>query len=115
MNNAHNLIIIEKYDEFINYIYPILQNIQRKHGIVKERIIQIIFIQVELFYKAIKSQQKSRLYEADSNLASIRYYLRFLADKRRKLLSLRQHQIANIKIAEVGKILNSWINKNKGK
>ena len=36
----------KKYDEFINYIYPILQNIQRKHGIVKERIIQIIFYKI---------------------------------------------------------------------
>jgi hypothetical protein len=112
MNNANDLIIIEKYEEFVNYIYPVLQNIQRKHGVVKERILLIIFEQVELFYKALKSNQKSRLYEADSNLASIRFYLRFLADKNRKLISQKQHRVASIKIAEVGKILNSWI---KGK
>ena len=112
MNNANDLIIIEKYEEFVNYIYPVLQNIQRKHGVVKERILLIIFEQVELFYKALKSNQKSRLYEADSNLASIRFYLRFLADKNRKLISQKQHRVTSIKIAEVGKILNSWI---KGK
>jgi hypothetical protein len=112
INNPNNLIIIEKYNEFVNYIYPVLQNIQRKHGIIKERILLLIFEQVELFYKALKSNQKSRLYEADANLASIRYYLRFLADRNRKLISQKQHHVASIKIAEVGKILNSWI---KGK
>jgi ABC-type uncharacterized transport system auxiliary subunit len=109
--NDSNLIIIEKYDDFVNYVYPVLQNIQRKHGIVKEKIIQCIFEQIELFYKAIKSNQKARLYEADANLAIIRYYLRFLADKNRKLISQRQHQVASVKIAEVGKILHSWIGK----
>lgn len=106
------LIIIEKYDEFVNYIYPVLQNIQRNNGIVKEKIIQLVFEQVELFYKALKSNQKSRLYDADANLASLRYYLRFLADRNRKLITQKQHQVASIKLGEVGKILNSWI---KGK
>ncbi|DAB41115.1 MAG TPA: hypothetical protein CFH81_02115 [Sulfurovum sp. UBA12169] len=110
--NEEQLIIIEKYDEFVNYIYPVLQNIQRKHGVVKERVINLIFEQVEMFYKALKSNQKSRLYEADANLASLRYYLRFLADKNRKLITQKQHQVASIRLAEVGKILHSWM---KGK
>jgi len=111
-SGANGLIVIEKYEEFVNYIYPVLQNIQRKHGVVKERVLLIIFEQVELFYKALKSSQKSRLYEADSNLASIRFYLRFLSDGNRKLITQKQHQVASIKLGEVGKIVNSWI---KGK
>lgn len=110
-DSAQNLIIIEKYESFLNYIYPHLQHIPRKHGILKERIILIVFEQTELFYKAIKSNQKSKLYEADANLASIRYYLRFLADEKRKLISQKQHNTAGVKLAEVGKILNSWIKK----
>jgi len=113
VKGANGLVIIEKYDEFVNYIYPVLQNIQRKHGVVKERVLLLIFEQVELFYKALKSKQISRLYECDSNLASIRYYLRFLADPRRKLISQKQHQVASIKLSEVGKILNAWITKGK--
>ena len=104
MNTGKQLIIIEKYEDFSNYIYLVLQNIPRKHGILKERIIQLVFEQVELFYKAIKSDSKSRLYEADANLASIRFYLRFLANENRKLISQKQHQTASIKLAEVGKI-----------
>jgi hypothetical protein len=106
------LIIIERYDGFVNYIYPILQNIERKHGTVKEMITQSVFIQVELFYKALKSDQKSKLHEADANLATIRYWLRFMAEDKRRFISKQQHQTALIKIDEVGKILGTWI---KGK
>ncbi len=112
MNPSKNLVIVEKYEDFTNYIYNVLQNVPRKHGVLKEKAIHLIFEQVEMFYKAIKSNQKSRLYEADANLASIRFYLRFLANENRKLISQKQHQTASIKLAEVGKMLNSWI-KNK--
>lgn len=112
MNRESQLILIEKYEDFINYIYPCVQNVQRKHGVVKEEFLKVLFSQVELFYKAIKSSSKSKFYEADSNLASIRFYLRFLADKNRKLITQKQHQTASIKLAEVGKIVGSII-KNK--
>ena len=111
MNPSKNLVIIEKYEDFANYVYLVLQNVPRKHRVLKEKIIHLVFEQVELFYKAIKSNQKSRLYEADANLASIRFYLRFLADEKRKLISQKQHQVASIKIAEVGKMLHSWLSK----
>lgn len=115
----NNLIIIEKYEIFLNYVYPILQNVERKHGVVKLRTIELIFNQTELFYKAIKSNQKSKLYEADSNMSSIRFHLRFLTDLHRfkgnqtknKGFSQKQHTQANILLSEVGAILNSWINK----
>lgn len=107
----NNLLIIEKYEEFVNYVYPVVQNIDRKHGYVKQKFIDTIFQQVDIFYKAIKSNQKSRPYEADGNLATIRFYLRFLANDKRKLLSKKQQQVCEIKLAEVGSILNSWINK----
>jgi hypothetical protein len=106
------LIVVEKYDKFVNYIYPVLQNIPKKHGIVKEKTIKIVFEQVDLFYRAIKSKHISKLYEADANLALIRYHLRFLASEKRKLISPKQHQTASIILAEVGSILGSMI---KGK
>ena len=87
MNPAKNLAIIEKYEYFSNYIYLVLQNVPRKHGVIKEKLIHLVFEQVELFYKAIKSNQKARLYEADANLASIRFYLRFFTSENRKLIS----------------------------
>ena len=109
MSYSENLIIIEKYDDFINYIYPVLQNVPRKHGVIKERLLNLLFEQIEVFYKALKSNQKSKLYEADAGLASIRHHLRFFADSNRRLISQKQHQVASIKLAEVGGVLNSWI------
>lgn len=103
------LVIIEKYDGFVNYIYPVLQNIERKHGTVKEMMTQAVFIQTELFYKALKSDQKSKLYEADANLAMIRYWMRFMANEKRKLITQHQHQTASLKLEEAGKILGTWI------
>ena len=77
MNTGKQLIIIEKYEDFSNYIYLVLQNIPRKHGILKERAINLIFKQVELFYTAIKSNQKSKLYEKEFELWKIRTQLAY--------------------------------------
>ncbi len=110
--NGSGLVVVEKYETFLNYIYPVLQNIPRKHGILKEKIIQCVFAQVELLYKAIKSNHASKLYEADANLALIRFYLRFLADKKRSLVSPKKHQVASIYLADVGKMVGAMI---KGK
>ncbi len=112
MNNNESLIIIEKYENFLNYIYPAFQNIPRRHGILKQKAIEVVFEQQELFYKALKSNQKSKLYEADAGMATIRFYLRFLSSDTRKLISKKRHQVSEILLAEVGGILNSWI---KGK
>ena len=59
MNPSKNLVIIEKYEDFANYIYLVLQNVPRNHGVLKEKIIHLVFEQVELFYKALKSNQKA--------------------------------------------------------
>ncbi len=117
----NNLIIVEKYEIFLNYTYPILQNIERKHGVVKHRLIELLFSQIDLFYKAIKSNQASKLYEADSNLASIRFHLRFLTNIQRfkgnqtknKGFSNKQHTQASVLLSEVGAILNGWIKNRK--
>jgi hypothetical protein len=108
----NKLIIIEKYTEFVNYIYPVLQNVERKHGVLKSETLTLILSQVELLYRALKSgNMKSRLYEVDTKLASIRWHLRFLADDKRKLISKKQLGVASIILSEVGGILQSWIEK----
>jgi len=35
--NHKQMNIIEKYEKVINYLYPIIQNIPRKHGILKNK------------------------------------------------------------------------------
>lgn len=118
MTNKHDqMVIIEKYETFIKYIYPIVQNIPRIHGVAKEMLLRDILGQVKLFLVAGKTSQISRLYEADAGLANLRYWLRFMSDPSRKIITLRQHQVAEIMLTEVGKMLGSWIEhkRNSGK
>lgn len=107
----NNLIIVEKYEIFLNYIYPEIQKVDRKDGFVKQKFINLLFETVDCIYKATKVSQVSKLYELDAYLSAIRFYLRFLSSEERKLLSLEKATQAEIKLSEVGKILNSWIKK----
>lgn len=113
--SAKQLAIVEKCETFINYVYPIAQSIPRNHGIARDAFLQAMFSQVELFVIAGKSGQVSRLYSADAGLATLRFWLRFLADPRRKLISQNQHRVALIHLAEVGGMLNAWIKSAKSK
>jgi hypothetical protein len=101
--------IVEKYEDFLNYTYPIFIGISRGHLILRDQVISAALIQVDLFIQAGKSNQISKLYIADANLAMLRFYLRFMADSRRKLISKHQHQVGCILLAEVGKMLGAWI------
>lgn len=33
------LVIVQKYETFLAYVYPIAQNIPRKHGVAKEMLL----------------------------------------------------------------------------
>ena len=109
--NYTDLLIIEKYEKFLDYMYPISQNIPRKHGIIKEKFITCMFNQVELFAVAGKSNQISKLYSCDSNIHQLRFWLRFLEGKNVKAITPKQHQVSSIHLAEVGSILGTWIYK----
>ncbi|QXX74227.1 diversity-generating retroelement protein Avd [Methylovirgula sp. HY1] len=103
------LAIVEAYEQFINYLYPILQNAPRKHGIARDMALRALFEQVELFIAAAKSPQVSRLYSADAHLAALRFWLRFMVDPARRMLTPHQHRAALALLASVGKRLGAWI------
>lgn len=107
--DARDLAIIEKYEAAVSYLYPIVQNCPRRHATLRDRLIGLLFDQVGFLYQAAKSKQASRLYAADANLATLRFWLRFAADPRLKLISPRQHTVALRHIAETGAMLGQWI------
>lgn len=113
--SLRQMAIVERYEEFVNYVYPIALNIPRLHTVVKDRFLDAVFLQAELFYQAGKSGQISRLYQADAGLASLRFYLRVMADRTRKLITQHQHQVASVHLAEVGRMLGAWIRDHDGK
>jgi hypothetical protein len=107
------LLIVEKYERVIAYLYPIIQRTPRKHGIARDRFLDRLFEQPELFIQAGKSGQISKLYAADANLAMLRFYIRFFREGLSHI-TINQESHAQVLIAEVGAIMGAWINRLKG-
>ena len=105
--------IVEKYETVIAYLYPIAQNIPRKHGVAKAMFIECLLEQVKLIVEAGKSGQISRLYVADAGLSQLRFWLRFLMSKQVRSITPHQDETAQVLIAEVGRLLGAWIVKQK--
>lgn len=112
-SSYNQLYIVNRYEEYINYVYPILQNISGKHSFFKEEVIRQLFQIVDLINDAAKTNQISRLYLVDSALASMRFKLRFMVFEKRKMITKHQHQVCLKHISEVGAILGTWIKKFK--
>lgn len=113
--NYDQMLIVEKYERVIQYLYPIAQNLPRKHGIARDMFLKTLFEQVDLFVKAGKSNQISRCYEADAGLANLRFWLRFLTGVKLKGMTKHQQETAQSLIAECGAILNKWISNMRAK
>lgn len=107
------MAIVEKYEKVISYLYPVAQNLPRRHGAARDMFLACLLGQVELFVQAGKSGQISRLYAADAGLATLRFWLRFLVGVHVKGITQHQVQVAQAMIAEVGKMLGAWIQQQK--
>jgi len=103
------LAIVEKYETALNYLYRILQNCPRKHGVARDAMLGDLLAMTGMFYQAAKSRQVSRLYAADAHLATLRSWLRFMVHPDRKVITPAQHRIALGHLAEVGRMLGAWI------
>lgn len=109
LSSSRQLLIVEKYDDVIAYLYPIFHALPKSHAVLRQKALDCLLEQPRFFIEAGKSAQVSRLYAADANLALLRWYLRFLSDGGRRLIGRRQVEIASIKVAEVGQLLGAWI------
>lgn len=113
VTNFDQMIIVEKYETVIQYLYPIAQNLPRRHAVARDMFLQCLLGQVQLFVEAGKSNQISRLYAADAGLANLRFWLRFLMSEKVKGVTANQCATAQVLIAEVGKMLGAWISQQK--
>ena len=105
------MAIVEKYERVIAYLYPIAQSVPRKHGIARDMFLQCLLGNPELLIQAGKSNQVSKIYVADGGLANLRFWMRFLSTIR--CITPHQLQTAQILVAEVGGMVNSWIKRRK--
>jgi hypothetical protein len=102
------LAIVEKYEAFVTYLYPILQRSPRQHGILRDIVLGALFDPIGGLYHAAKSRQVSRLYVVDAQFATLRSYLRFLARESIKIITPKQHRVALALLAESGRMLGAW-------
>jgi len=111
--SSDQMLIIEKHEQVIAYLYPIIQRTPRKHGVVRDKMLACLFDQANLVIQAGKSGHVSKLYAADANLAMLRFYIRFY---RANIENFTQHneEVALVRVAEVGNLLGKWIQRKKG-
>lgn len=107
----NQMAIVEKYERVILYLYPIAQSVPRKHGVVRDMFLKCLLGAPDTLMQAGKSNQVSRLYAADAQLAHLRFWVRFLVSI--KCLTKHQQETSQVLIAEVGAMLGSWIKHRK--
>ena len=107
-SSTEALAIVERYEAFVSYLYPILQNAPRRHGVLRDVVLAALFAPIGGLYHAAKSRQVSRLHAVDAEFATLRSHLRFLASGHVRILTPHQHQAALARLAEPGKMLGAW-------
>lgn len=110
---SDQMLMIEKHERVIAYLYPILQRTPRCHGVVRDKALSCLLDQADYIFQAGKSGHISKLYAADANLAMLRFYIRFYREGI-KHLTAKQERHALALIAEVGALLGAWIKRKKG-
>ena len=105
------MVIVEKYERVIAYLYPIAQSMPRKHGVAREMFLECLLGQPDLFFQAGKSTQVSKIYAADAGLAQLRFWMRFLVSIR--CMTAHQLQTAQILVSEVGAMVGAWVKRRK--
>lgn len=102
------LAIVEKYEAFVTYLYPILQNSPRKHGVLRDVVLAKLFEPIGGLYHAARSRQVSRLHAVDADFATLRSHLRFLVRDGIRILTPHQHRTALALLSEPGRMLGAW-------
>ena len=105
------LAIVEKYEAFVSYLYPILQTSPRKHGVLRDVVLAQLFSPIGGLYHAAKSKQVSRLHVVDAEFATLRSHLRFLVGAGIRIITPHQHEVALSLLSEPGRMLGAWIRK----
>jgi len=107
-----HLLLAAKFEKFHNYIYPILQNIPRKHGMHRNLMIQLVDEFVAAIFEAAEANQPSKVKSLSGKLSNIRYKLRFTR-RFNMNFSIHQLEVSQSLLSEVGKIIGSWKKKLK--
>ena len=67
------MLIMEKYEKVISYVYPIAQSMPRKHGVAKKLFLKCLLKQPDLFFQAGKSNQVSKIFSKKLLIFQVNY------------------------------------------
>lgn len=110
VSNYNQLAVAGKYEELvIPYVRKRVRNIPNEYAVERAMAKQCLHGQMKLFYIAGKSNQISKVYDADAGLQDLRYWLRFMVDPDIKALTPDQFDQALMRVAEVGGMVGAWI------
>ncbi|RUM90692.1 MAG: diversity-generating retroelement protein Avd [Thiomicrospira sp.] len=105
------LAIVEKYDVFMDFIYPKIQGMPKRHGQFRDKFLSVLLRIPGELYLASKVRQVSKLHILDASLGELRWLLRFAVSNKTRLITHAQHTAAMVMLSEVGSMLNAWIKK----
>jgi hypothetical protein len=105
------LAIVEKYEAFVRYLYPIVRTAPRQHSVLRDTVLAALFLPIGGLYHAARSRQVSRLHAVDAEFATLRALMRFMAADTIRILTPRQHATALALLSEPGRMLGAWLKK----
>ncbi|MEX2474015.1 diversity-generating retroelement protein Avd [Marinobacter sp.] len=111
---VEGLAVVEKYDSVFRYLYNITRTMPRRHGVFRDELLQCMLRIPRLLYVAAKSNQISRVREADAELAALRWHLRMAEAWPLQVITSGQHGTVSVLLAEVGSMLGDWIARLSG-
>lgn len=106
--NKKGLEAIELYEQAFFLIYKKVQGFPRWHGRLRDALLDRIVGFPGYLYTASKTNQASKIYEADARLAELRALIRMAAAKEVKALTPDDAAAIQNWLQQVGARLNEW-------
>ncbi|MBE0471768.1 MAG: hypothetical protein IBX55_19940 [Methyloprofundus sp.] len=97
------LDVVEDYEKFCQYIYPRLETTANKHNWFKTAVRSHCFeVLPKLLYEAIKIKQHGKINALDTALAYARWQMRSSFTFGTRMLTNKQHEVAETLLNVVG-------------
>ena len=111
--SVENLLLFQKFESFLYYFEPIIERFPRyEHFALCNDIKNVLHKTMELIIITNRSKNKlPGLYEIDTKLEILRFYIRFAYKKGSKYLSFKSYETAEKRMVEIGCILGGLIKK----
>ena len=109
-----DLLIYKKYNDFIYYVYILLEKIPKyEKTSIGIDIRKIMILNLELIIKMYKLKNYSLLIEVDTNLLILQNLVRILY--KRKYINLKNYKAFSNKVTELSKMVGGYYKKYKDK